>query len=161
MIQHIISVNNMKHTPTTVDIQQLCKKLGVSLTAKREQILSILLAEPLPLSAYDIAEIYKKTYQQTMPVMSIYRILDFLNTVGIVHKLDTVNQYTVCAHLQCTHEHKNAQFLICGRCHSVEEVTIDEQTHQLLMQGINKAGFKLNNLNFELHGLCQTCAGHH
>ena len=117
----------------------------------------ILLDESQPLSAYDIIEKFNTRFQQSIPAMSVYRILDVFINAGLVHRLDSINSYIICDHLSCEHAHLNAQFLICDSCHSVEEIAINEKTHELLTMGIAKRGFKLNSLQFELHGTCQAC----
>ena len=147
----------MKQKISTKKIESLCQKTSLSLTKKRRDILAILLDENQPLSAYEIVEKFNERFQQSIPAMSVYRILDVFIDAGLVHKLDSINGYIVCEHLSCDHEHSNAQFLICDVCHSVEELTISDQTHELITTGINKVGFKMNSLQFELHGTCQTC----
>ena len=111
----------------------------------------------MPLSAYDIVDKFNTRFQQPIPAMSVYRILDAFINAGLVHKLDSINGYMVCDHLNCDHEHLNTQFLICDVCHSVEEVTISDQANELITSGVNKVGFKIKSLQFELHGICQTC----
>jgi len=142
----------------TKKIESLCQKANISLTKKRREILTILSDENQPLSAYDIVQQFNDRFQQSIPAMSVYRILDVFITAGLVHKLDSINSYMICDHLNCDHEHLNAQFLICDVCHSVEELTINDQTHELITSCINKVGFKMNSLQFELHGICRACS---
>ena len=147
----------MIHSKQNADIDQICKKNGVSLTEKRRNIFSILLSSTVPLSAYDIVDEYKTTFGKSMPAMSVYRILDFLSESGLVHKLDSTNQYLSCSHLQCDHEHPNAQFLICDTCSAAEEVALTHDLHDQIETGAEKTGFKLKTLKFELHGTCKAC----
>ena len=147
----------MIHSKSVNNIEKICLKKGISLTQKRQNIFTLLLSSVKPLSAYDITDAYKSTYKASMPTMSIYRILEFLTGSGLVHKLESTNQYVACSHLQCDHEHSNAQFLICNSCSSVKEVTLTQDLHQQIEDGAEKTGFKLESMQFELHGTCNTC----
>lgn len=134
-----------------------CKESGGRLTAKRKNVLRVLLDKEMPLSAYEIADIYKETYNESLAPMSVYRMLQFLIDSTLVHKLSSTNKFIACSHISCKHSHQVPQFLICDKCDSVEEVNIDRQ----LIQGIEKAvvekSFILNSPQFELHGLCLNC----
>ena len=55
---------------------------GGRLTPKRRQVLEILLQKPQPLSAYEIADQYQQILSETIPAMSVYRMLDFLISQG-------------------------------------------------------------------------------
>jgi len=148
----------MKQKISTKKIESLCQQANLSLTKKRREILTILQKSNQPLSAYGIVERYNTSFEQSIPAMSVYRILDAFINAGLVHKLDSVNGYMICDHLNCEHEHLNTQFLICDTCHSVEEVVINEQTNESITKSIDKVGFKLHSLQFELHGTCQSCS---
>ena len=39
--------------------------------------------------------------------MSIYRILEFLESQQLVHKLKLTNRYVACVHITCNHEHED------------------------------------------------------
>ena len=147
----------MKHSTSDIDSVALCHKHGISLTTKRQNVFDLLVSESNPLSAYDIVEAYKDRYESAIPAMSVYRILDFLTESGLTHKLESVNKYMVCEHIACDHTHRNAQFLICDSCNATEEVILSKTAHQLLVDDISTTGFKLNQLQFELHGVCKNC----
>ncbi len=139
--------------------QSECNRSGLRLTDKRCNILKILLQVTEPLSAYDIADHYKTEYGESLSAMSAYRMLDFLLQAGLVHKLETTNQYLACSHIVCEHEHQVPQFLICDQCHSVIEVGLRKQLINELKASIASTGFVLSNQQLELHGLCEVCLG--
>ena len=93
--------------------QRACVLSGVKLTRKRQHVLMVLLSSKKPLSAYEISEKHKDQFNESLPVMSVYRMLDFLIKEKLVHKLETANQYIACAHIACDHQHETPQFLIC------------------------------------------------
>lgn len=137
--------------------RQECAVAGVKLTPKRENVLSTLVQEQAPLSAYDIVEKYREQYGAPLPAMSVYRILDFLVTHRLAHKLETTNQFLACAHIACDHDHAIPQFLICDNCHSVQEVGLRKTLVQELHASVSQTGFTLGKQQLELHGLCAQC----
>ncbi len=137
--------------------QEACVLAGVKLTNKRKNVLIVLLSSIKPLSAYEISERYKEQFNESLPVMSIYRMLDFLIREKFVHKLETANQYIACAHITCDHQHETPQFLICDNCHIVKEVGIKKSIMAKLGQSIQSTGFKLAHQQLELHGICEQC----
>lgn len=147
----------MIHSKPIYDIEKICQQKGISLTQKRHNIFDVVLSSVIPLSAYDITDIYKNMFGSSMPTMSIYRILEFLTGSGLVHKLESTNKYIACSHLQCDHEHTSAQFLICNTCSEVEEVALTQELHNQIEVGAEQKGFKLEAMQFELHGTCNTC----
>jgi len=151
----------MVHSKISEEIEKICTRKGISLTQKRHNIFDIVLSSVIPLSAYDITSAYQDKFKASMPTMSVYRILDFLSSSGLVHKLESTNQYIACSHLQCDHDHNSAQFLICNDCSAVEEVALSNDLHQQIEHGVEKTGFKLNSMQFELHGTCQACLKTH
>ena len=148
----------------SVDIEQIIKKsrevcalAGTKLTHKRKNVLMVLLASATPLSAYEIVDRYKTQFQESLPVMSVYRMLDFLIQEKLVHKLETAGQYMSCAHIACDHQHETPQFLICDRCGSVKEVGIKKRIIEELERSIQSTGFMLAQKQLELHGVCEHC----
>lgn len=148
----------------TSDIDQIIKKFqsvctlsGVKLTRKRQNVLMVLLSSKKPLSAYEISRKHQDLFNEPIPVMSVYRMLDFLVKEKLVHKLETVNQYIACAHITCNHQHETPQFLICDSCHAVQEVGVKKSIITELEQSIRSTGFELAHQQLELYGLCQNC----
>lgn len=136
---------------------EVCASGGTKLTQKRKNVLMVLLASTTPLSAYEIFDRYKAQFQESLPVMSIYRILDFLIQEKLVHKLETAGQYMSCAHIACDHQHETPQFLICDRCGSVKEVGIKKRIIEELERSIQNTGFMLAHKQIELRGVCERC----
>ena len=136
-----------------------CDRAGVRLTPKRQNILLVLLLSEAPLSAYDIIDRYRERYQESLPAMSVYRILNFLVENKLVHKLETTNQFLPCAHIACDHQHEIPQFLICDRCHEVAEVGLRKTLVRELQESVRRAGFSLTSRQLELYGICAKCSG--
>ncbi len=137
--------------------QQTCASTGNKLTSKRKKVLMVLLNSTVPLSAYDVVGRYREQFQESLPVMSVYRMLDFLVKEKLVHKLETAGQYVSCSHIACDHQHETPQFLICDRCGSVKEVGIKKTIIEELEHSIQNTGFLLSHKQLELHGVCKHC----
>jgi len=137
--------------------QSECSRTGLRLTDKRCKVLKILLQAAEPLSAYDIADQFKTSYDESLSAMSAYRMLDFLMHANFVHKLETSNQYLACSHICCEHEHELPQFLICDQCHTVKEIGLRKQLLNELKDSIESSGFVLSSQQIELHGTCDNC----
>lgn len=137
--------------------EKTCLERGGRLTLKRRRILEILLEKPRPLSAYEIAELYQQALDEKIPAMSVYRMLEFLMSQGLVHKLASANKFIACSHIACDHHHQTPQFLICDSCHAVQEVAIDNRLISALEKSIEDNHFQLNSPQLELHGLCENC----
>jgi len=135
-----------------------CAENGARLTHRRRQVLSALMQSPNPLSAYEVLDSCNRSAATSMPAMSVYRILDFLEQQSLVHRLASSNKYVSCSHIACDHKHfQKTHFLLCEACSSVEEVDATEEANQALDHMASAAGFKLTSQQFELSGICTTC----
>ena len=134
-----------------------CQQSGARLTPKRKQVLSALLQSGRALSAYDLVDYCKSEFGETIPAMSVYRILDFLQGEQLVHKLNLANKYVACSHITCDHEHQVPQFLICGQCQAVKEIGISKETLTSLRHNVEEAGFHLLSPQIEMNCLCERC----
>jgi Fur family zinc uptake transcriptional regulator len=134
-----------------------CMESGGRLTVKRKNILMALLSSDMPQSAYEIADYYKEKFKESIPVMSVYRMLEFLINESLVHKLVSTNKYIACSHIACSHDHEVPQFLICDQCHHVREVRVKKDIMDALKSSVENTEFYLNSPELELHGTCKSC----
>jgi Fur family zinc uptake transcriptional regulator len=133
-----------------------CKVHGTRLTDKRKQVLTGLLKSGKALSAYELVDLCKKEFGETIPAMTVYRILDFLEEENLAHKLKIANKYVACSHIPCDHTHQ-PQFLICTQCLKVEEISIDYNIIQALEKNVKQAGFQVVNSKLEMDCVCDEC----
>lgn len=138
--------------------EDICAHSGGRLTEKRKRILELLLNSKTPLSAYEVADAYNQSSESSMPAMSVYRILDFLESELLAHKLSSANKYVACSHIACDHAHQVPQFLICSTCQSVKEISISKKIIDELDSQVSNAGYTLMNSQLELQCLCEHCA---
>ena len=137
--------------------EQKCIQGGIRFTKRRKQVLSVLIEADAALSAYEIAERCNAGNESNMPAMSVYRILDLFQEQNLIHKLDIANKYVCCAHISCSHEHDNSQFLICGSCRHVEEISLPNDAVQALQTAASAAGFNAISPQLEIKGRCSRC----
>ena len=137
--------------------EQKCSQAGIRFTKRRKQVLSVLIEADAALSAYEIAERCNAGNESNMPAMSVYRILDLFQDQNLIHKLDIANKYICCAHISCSHEHDNSQFLICGSCRHVEEISLSNDAVQALQTAASAAGFNAISPQLEIKGRCFRC----
>ena len=149
-------------TKNTIDktlesAEAMCRDTGVRLTVKRKRALAILLEVQSPISAYELVDLYNMRFNESLTAMSAYRMLNFLVDEMLAHRLNSVNKYTACEHINCNHAHDLPQFLICDNCHSVSEANIKQEILDNLKSDVLKAGFSIENQQLELHGVCVNC----
>ncbi len=136
---------------------KICAESGNRFTEKRKGILRILIESEKPLSAYEVADSYNKISKSNMPAMSVYRILEFLESEKLTHKLSSTNKYVACSHITCGHNHGMPQFLICEKCNKVKEISIAKNIISQLEGQVAQAGFKLTDSHIELQCICSGC----
>ena len=149
-------MNNLEST--IKHAEQQCRDHGVRLTEKRKQILTGLIEYNKALSAYELIDFCKQRFNTSMPAMSVYRILDFLEDQHLIHKLNLANKYVACIHISCDHAHAVPQFLICRNCSKVKEISINQTTISALSETVKSAGYNLFSPQVELNCLCESCA---
>lgn len=138
--------------------ESYCADRGVKFTEKRKQVLTGLLESKKALSAYELTDYVRDKFNSQLPAMSVYRILDFLEEVDLVHRLDSAQKYVACSHIACNHEHELSQFLICRSCYLVEEISLGKSLMSALKRSAEKAGFRLTNQELEFDSLCGNCS---
>jgi Fur family zinc uptake transcriptional regulator len=79
--------------------------------------------------------------------------LDFLLEHGLIHRIESLNAYTGCAHPGQVH---TGQFLICSKCQRVAEID-DRKVDQTIAKTAAKLGFVADSPVIEIRGLCPAC----
>ena len=137
--------------------EKQCEQNSSRLTPKRKKILQELLKSKKALSAYEITDLLNKRSNESIPTMSVYRILEFLEDENLVHKLNLANKYIACSHITCEHNHSIPQFLVCRVCNSVKEISIDIETMKKIEKKIQDEDFNLVKPQLEMHCICNIC----
>ena len=98
--------------------EERCDSLGERLTTARLGAYAELVAAEKSLTAYELIALLELRQDRKIAPLTVYRHLDFLTRVGLVHRIESTQSYVVCAHP--AHQH-HSQHLICSACGSVEE----------------------------------------
>lgn len=134
------------------EAEKLAQKRGQKMTRIRRKVLRLLLESTEPAKAYDLLANLDGEGSAKPP--TIYRALDFLQDVGLAHKIESLNAFVACGH--ASHSH-SAVFLICDTCGGAEELHAISTTAAIEAE-TNAAGFKISHAMLEAHGICRACA---
>jgi Fur family transcriptional regulator, zinc uptake regulator len=106
-----------------------------------------------PLGAYDLLDALRGDGLRSP--LQVYRALDKLVGLGLVHRLETLNAFVMCSHCGEA-QHESAAFTICSLCGRVCEVN-DPCLARRLVQLAAESGFALERSTVELRGTCAQC----
>lgn len=132
--------------------EAICRARGGRLTPQRRAVLTKLLPASRPLTAYELLDLVRPEDAAITPA-SIYRSLDFLVNVGLVHRLDSTRSFVACDHPDHPHA---GQFLICRECGTVVEAE-DKRIDRAAEDLGERHGFTLEHRSVELTGVCGAC----
>ncbi|MEQ8602829.1 MAG: Fur family transcriptional regulator [Marivibrio sp.] len=108
-----------------------------------------------PMSAYAILDAVRD--EGIRAPQQIYRALDKLIELGMIHRLESLNAFVACCHPHPhAHQHAVAAFSICERCGKVGEMT-DEGLIDRLKRLAAADGFQIRATTLEVRGLCADC----
>lgn len=150
-------INHLKEQTVLARAQKRCAETGTKLTTKRTQVFEGLLKSQKALSAYELTDYCREELGFELLPMSVYRILDFLEENGLIHRLNTTKKYIACSHIACEHPHEAPQFLICKSCSKVEEVSIPKPAVAMVEKATQTAGFRLASNQLEIECYCTDC----
>jgi Fur family zinc uptake transcriptional regulator len=129
-----------------------CERNGERLTDLRRRVLELVWASHEPVKAYDLLDKLRDDRTRVAPP-TVYRALEFLQQLGLVHKIESLNSFVGCGEPERTH---SGQFLICQRCGTVAELD-DAELSIRIAQGAQRLGFQVNRETIEVLGLCGDC----
>lgn len=125
---------------------------GYKLTRQRIVLLEVLLESTGQfLSAQDIFLKVKEKYPK-MNFSTIYRNLELLENIDIIHKTNLANDVSFYELISQENHHHH---IICKRCGKTE--IIDFCPLKEIQSKINNQSFSLTDHKFELYGYCNKC----
>lgn len=131
-----------------------CAERGERLTSARLTVYEVLCASDRPLSAYELIALLAERQNRRIAPTTVYRHLDFLMRLGLVHRLESAHAYLPCNHPGQAHE---SQYLVCSDCGHVDEIE-SRRLGTLLNKIADQHGFRPENAVVEVKGLCGSCA---
>ncbi|MDP3705565.1 MAG: Fur family transcriptional regulator [Legionellaceae bacterium] len=136
-----------------IEFAEYCETLTLKLTALRKAVLYILWCAKKPTKAYDVLNNLLKIKPNATPP-TVYRALDFFVASGILHKIESIQSYTLCC--EPVKQQPTEVLMVCNMCHQVVE-TYDTLVHTLFTKLADLHLFQLNQNAIELKGTCQDC----
>ncbi len=131
-----------------------CAAAEERLTPARLAAYAELLATKRPVSAYELIALLEDRQKRKIAPLTVYRHLDFLIRVGLVHRIESTQSYSTCDHPEHAHE---SGYLLCSSCGDADEV--ESRTLESTLREIaDERGFKPKSAMVEIKGLCKNCA---
>ena len=127
-----------------------CNTQAINLTEQQSLVLKIVCQSSSSVAAHEILDTLK-TINAKANRMTIHRSLDFLNKIGVIHKISFNNTYVPCTHL----EQNNCQILVCTKCGKKIEFSSPEIFLALKQSG-EEHDFYIST-PIEIMGYCNTC----
>ncbi len=139
-------------------VSDSCARQHLRLTPLRARVLEILLESHRAMGAYEILERLREEGQAGQPP-TVYRALEFLVTHGFVHRLERLNAFMACCHVnRGTDKRHEPLFLICNSCRKVAEAPLGVLGRKIDRQA-GAMGFVAQSRVVEVLGLCPACRG--
>lgn len=132
--------------------ERTCERDGVRLTSLRRDVLGAVGESHQAAGAYDIIERLARSGPRPAPI-SIYRALDFLTALGLVHRIESRNAYVACSR---RHEGGRAVLMVCDGCGTVGELDAPLVFEALEGLAADKR-FDIRRPVVELSGRCSQC----
>ena len=121
------------------------------LTKNQSLVLEALRKAKNPVGAYELLDQLRE--HGLRAPLQIYRTLDQLIELKIVHRLESLNAWTLC----CDAEHDSTPvFAICNDCGIVREY-FDETLSSNIANISKQSGFVADRSIIEIHGRCDQC----
>lgn len=130
----------------------VCSRAGARLTELRRKVLEYVWQGHQAVKAYDILAQLGDDRGAAKPP-TVYRALQFLQQVGLVHRLESMNAYVGCSGPEDRHA---GQFFICTECGLVREfhapdIGVAVEAHAA------RTGFAIQRQTLEVLGQCRAC----
>jgi len=133
---------------------EVLRSHGLRITQTRRAVLQTLADASEALSPYAIHARIKDADGQ-IDVVSVYRILDTLQELDLVHHVGLADGYRACG-LDHSHE-SHSQHMVCRDCRKVVEVDVPKDVVQHSLQSAAVAGFREAQVHLEILGTCDDC----
>ena len=133
------------------------RKSGARVTQPRIAVIRCLASSETPLSARDVFErIQGDKNAPSVDQVSVYRILDTLCELELLHQVFPSGGYLPCLHQECSS--KLHVLIRCSECEFIEELDVPQETLAPMIWYLkDERGFYPDEHMFQLNGLCSKC----
>lgn len=118
-------------------------------------VIEVLAHTSRSLSPYKIAEIALQKYRINLDTVTVYRIIQVLEKLDLVHKVHGVEGYIRCEVKEGEVDDCHHSF-VCRKCKKVEEIS-GENLDAFIKTMEKLHRFKVEKHQLELSGLCKKC----
>lgn len=127
----------------------------ISLTRNQSLVIETLTRTGRPLGAYAILDELRNDGFKAP--LQVYRTLDQLIALGLIHRLESMNAYVACQLEACeAKDSQNTSFVICEKCNFAHEFP-SSTVLQAVALLLNNLDFNLTKSAIEIRGLCKSC----
>ena len=128
---------------------------GLKLTPLRQRVFGEIAASHRAMGAYEVLDQLAVRGERLAPI-SIYRALEALVAVGLVHRFESRNAFFAC---HAAHAKRQRQLVLaCEDCGRIAELD-GGKVFAAIDRTVGGAGFSPKSALVEVWGLCATCAG--
>ncbi len=132
--------------------ERICREQGQRFTPIRRQVFELIWQQHKPVGAYLLLEQLQQQGRVAPP--TVYRALDFLLGLNLIHRIASLNAFVGCTHPGAAHQ---GYFLICRSCKASAELTADAITTEI-DRSAARCGFTVLERSVEVMGLCPECS---
>lgn len=131
---------------------------GLRITKPRVEVVKTLAESAEALSPYAIHARIKAAGGQ-IDVVSVYRILETLEALDLVHHVGLAEGYRACG---LDHSHANhSQHVVCRDCRKVVEIDLSDPVVSQSISSAAKVGFHDAQVKLEILATCDDCESKH
>jgi Fur family zinc uptake transcriptional regulator len=134
------------------EAERVAKDARKPLRGARLAVLKALLQSHKPYGAYGLKDVLANEGLNLRPIQ-IYRALDALTALGLVHRVESRNAFIACMSGPVCRE---PQLLICSSCGQVAELG-DDAVDAVIKVAVARTGFEIGHAKVELFGICRDC----
>ncbi len=133
--------------------RELLSRVNLKYTKQREIIIDALRDLKVPVSVEQLDD-YCHSHQLPINLSTIYRTIDSLSQVNLIHKTyNSITQSTLVELVAPTHKH----YLVCIECHAMIPIRMCPM-HDILDTIEHDYAFEVFSHQLEISGLCANCA---
>lgn len=138
--------------------EDICLRQKARLTTQRREILQLVWKSHRPLGAYTLIDELSAIHGKKIAPPTVYRALDFLIEMGLIHRINSLNAYIGCPDPKAHDQSSSGlnYFFICKQCHDAQEIINDPLSESIETLSLQQ-GFKAQQQWLEVTGVCQHC----
>jgi Fe2+ or Zn2+ uptake regulation protein len=145
--------------------KELLKVSGGRITGPRLLVIKCLDEADVPLSAQDIFERIESVSskeEERVDKVTVYRILEKLTELNLVHRVGSQQKYMACHHVhekgELCKEGGLHVLIQCSNCGITEEIGLTPELGELVAVKVCQSGFSSLGVSLQGVGRCNSCA---